>query len=177
MGYSGGTKSVAIGLGGEEFITSNHSLLTHPACKMGNLNNPARNEIEEVAQMINLNILINVILDRKGKIAFINAGEPEASYKQAIDFASSFFSLSATGRKDIVIVSPGGYPKDLNLYQSQKALNSGARILKPDGQLILVASCEEGIGIFSVSEPLYQAGRIAYHFEKDLLGWASQSIP
>ena len=170
VGYSGGTKSVAIGLGGEEFITSNHSLLTHPACKMGNLNNPARNEIEEVAQMINLNILINVILDRKGKIAFINAGEPEASYKQAIDFASSFFSLSATGRKDIVIVSPGGYPKDLNLYQSQKALNSGARILKPDGQLILVASCEEGIGnkaFFQYLKRFTRPDELLTHFEKE----------
>ena len=82
----------------------------------------------------------------------------------------SFFSLSATGRKDIVIVSPGGYPKDLNLYQSQKALNSGARILKPDGQLILVASCEEGIGnkaFFQYLKRFTRTDELLTHFEKE----------
>lgn len=145
-GYSGGAKSVAIGLGSKEFITANHGLLDHPSCQMGNLNSLARQEMEEVAQMANLDFVINLVLDAKGRIAFINAGSISESYLNAVKFASSFFSIPVKNSKDIVVVSPGGYPKDLNLYQAQKALNSGAKILKPGGFLILVASCSQGIG-------------------------------
>jgi nickel-dependent lactate racemase len=145
-GYSGGAKSIAIGLGGEKFITANHSFLDHPACQVGNLNNPARKEIEEAGRMAGLDFLINVVLDRQGHLAYINAGTIEESYSLAVDFASRFFSVPVKGKKDLVIVSPGGYPKDLNLYQAQKALEAGSKVLKPNGCIILAACCEEEIG-------------------------------
>jgi nickel-dependent lactate racemase len=47
---------------------------------------------------------------------------------------------------DLVITSPGGHPKDINLYQAQKALAHAARITKPGGTVILVAACAEGSG-------------------------------
>jgi nickel-dependent lactate racemase len=45
-----------------------------------------------------------------------------------------------------VITSPGGHPKDINLYQAQKALAHAARITRPGGMVILVAACSEGSG-------------------------------
>jgi nickel-dependent lactate racemase len=46
----------------------------------------------------------------------------------------------------IVIASAGGYPKDLNLYQSQKALENVKDLVLPGGTIILAASCLEGFG-------------------------------
>jgi nickel-dependent lactate racemase len=47
---------------------------------------------------------------------------------------------------DLVVVAPGGAPKDLNLYQAQKALAHASRVTKAAGAIILVAACPEGIG-------------------------------
>lgn len=49
-------------------------------------------------------------------------------------------------RADIVIVSQGGAPKDLNLYQTQKALDNAKHAIRKGGIVILVGSCKEGLG-------------------------------
>jgi nickel-dependent lactate racemase len=45
-----------------------------------------------------------------------------------------------------VVTSPGGHPKDLNLYQSQKALAHASSVTKDGGAVILVAACPDGTG-------------------------------
>ena len=47
---------------------------------------------------------------------------------------------------DIVLVSQGGAPKDLNLYQTQKALDNAKHAVKDGGVIILIGSCREGLG-------------------------------
>jgi len=42
-----------------------------------------------------------------------------------------------------VIASPGGAPKDINLYQAQKGLTHAARITRNGGWVILTAACPE----------------------------------
>ncbi len=46
----------------------------------------------------------------------------------------------------LVIASGGGYPKDINFYQAQKAITHATEVLKNGGSLILAAECREGIG-------------------------------
>jgi len=52
---------------------------------------------------------------------------------------------------DVVIASAGGHPKDIDLYQAQKALAHAEPVLKPGGTVILVAQCPRGVG-----DPLFQ---------------------
>jgi nickel-dependent lactate racemase len=47
---------------------------------------------------------------------------------------------------DLVIASAGGYPKDIDLYQAQKALDNARQIVQPGGIILLVAECGEGMG-------------------------------
>ena len=47
---------------------------------------------------------------------------------------------------DLGLVSAGGDPKDINLYQAQKALDNCAGVVRPGGVLILLAECGEGYG-------------------------------
>jgi lactate racemase len=47
---------------------------------------------------------------------------------------------------DLVIASAGGYPKDINLYQAQKALTHAALMTRDGGTILLLAACAEGVG-------------------------------
>ncbi|HAK45347.1 MAG TPA: general glycosylation pathway protein, partial [Spirochaeta sp.] len=45
-----------------------------------------------------------------------------------------------------VVIACAKYPMDIDLYQSQKAIENAKLALKPDGTLILVSACRDGIG-------------------------------
>lgn len=47
---------------------------------------------------------------------------------------------------DIIIVSLGGFPKDIDVFQSHKALEHVKNAMKEGGSIILVAECREGYG-------------------------------
>jgi len=47
---------------------------------------------------------------------------------------------------DIVITTPGGSPKDIDLYQSQKAMAAAELAIKDGGTVILPAECKDGVG-------------------------------
>jgi nickel-dependent lactate racemase len=49
-------------------------------------------------------------------------------------------------RADIVLCSQGGAPKDINLYQTQKALDNAKHAVKPGGVIVLMGECPEGMG-------------------------------
>ena len=54
--------------------------------------------------------------------------------------------MSHQAKADIVIATPGGFPKDINLYQAQKALDNAKHAVKEGGIIILLAACKEGFG-------------------------------
>ncbi|TRZ50383.1 transcriptional regulator, partial [bacterium] len=56
------------------------------------------------------------------------------------------YKVEIDQKADIVVVTPGGYPKDINLYQAQKALDNSQNAVKDGGIIILVASCNELLG-------------------------------
>ena len=147
MGYSGGVKSVAIGLTGRETINRNHAMLTEKQAISGSFSqNPMRQDVEEIGQRIKVHYALNTILDENKKIVDVFFGEPLAVMQAAIPLVNRIYTVPVQHQYDLVIVSPGGYPKDINLYQAQKALTHAARITKDSGWVILLAACPEGAG-------------------------------
>jgi nickel-dependent lactate racemase len=57
-----------------------------------------------------------------------------------------FYQVNVSEPFDLMIASPGGHPKDINLYQAQKGLAHAALVTKEGGTIILVAPCPEGTG-------------------------------
>ena len=47
---------------------------------------------------------------------------------------------------ELVLASCGGYPKDINLIQSHKAIHHAAAFVRDGGRLILLAACPDGVG-------------------------------
>lgn len=146
-GFGGGAKSVYPGLAGAEAIQSNHSRMDWEGTGCGLLEgNPVRAEIEEVGRMVGVDHLLSVVLNREGRIVSVHAGDVELAFREACRVVDRIYRVTAPGRADLVIVSPGGWPKDLTLYQSQKAIEAALRVVEPGGTVIVSAACTEGSG-------------------------------
>lgn len=146
-GFSGGVKSAAIGLAGAETINHNHSMLSHPDSRIGEYEtNPARQDVEEIGQRIGIGFVVNAILNGKKQVVHALAGEPRAVMQAGIPLSRQVCQVAVPQPYDLIIVSPGGHPKDINVYQSQKGLAHAALITRPRGTIILAAACPEGTG-------------------------------
>jgi lactate racemase len=147
QGFSGGVKSAAIGVAGKKTINYNHAMMTDPNAALGNYdNNPARQDVEEIGQLIGIDFAVNAILNSKKQIIKVLAGDPVEVMKIAIPQVKDIYQVPVDAPYDLMIVSPGGYPKDINVYQSQKGLAHASLVMKDGGTVILCASCQEGTG-------------------------------
>ena len=146
-GYSGGGKSLMPGASTREAIQRNHSLMVNPDACAGKLEgNPLREDIEEAAAMVKADFILNVVLDEHKKIVRAVAGDMVKAHRAGCEFLDRFYLKPIPERADIVLVSQGGSPKDLNLYQTQKALDNAKHAVKAGGVVILIGSCREGMG-------------------------------
>jgi nickel-dependent lactate racemase len=87
-----------------------------------------------------------VVLDEHKKIIKAVAGNLIQAHRKGCEFLDTLYQKKIKERADIVLVSQGGAPKDLNLYQTQKALDNAKHAVKKDGVIILIGSCREGFG-------------------------------
>jgi nickel-dependent lactate racemase len=160
-GFSGGVKSAAIGLSGLATINRNHALMTHPASLLGEYEtNPARQDIEEIGQKIGVHLALNAILNQRREIVTALAGDPRLVVRAGLEHSRRACQVSVPQAYGLVISSPGGHPKDINVYQAQKGLAHAALITRPGGTVILTAACPEGTG-----SPHYEdwmLGKISY---------------
>jgi nickel-dependent lactate racemase len=147
MGYSGGVKTAAIGLASRETINTNHAMLTQDLAKSGIYSvNPMRQDIEEIGRKMGVHYALGTVLNEDKQVLRAVFGEPKAVMQTAIPFIRQMFTVPVPEPYDLVLASPGGYPKDINLYQAQKGLTHAARITRDNGLVLLLAGCEEGSG-------------------------------
>ena len=170
MGFSGGVKSAAIGLAGRDTININHSLLLNPLSYIGNYDtNPTRQDVEEIGEMMDITAALNVVMNSEKNIINVFWGTPHNVMKAGVPISRQVCQKKIEKKYDLVIASPGGYPKDINLYQAQKALPHVNLIVKEKGTIILVAECREGLGSKLFEEHLINFSsffEIIDHFKK-----------
>ena len=146
-GYSGGVKSAAIGLAGRQTINHNHKLLLDNQSILGNYaHNPLRNDIEEIGELMGINLALNAVLNERKEIVKVFFGKPRDVIKAGIKVVNDISQVPIESLYDLVVASAGGYPKDINLYQAQKAMTHASLFCKPAGKIILIAECIEGVG-------------------------------
>ncbi len=147
-GYSGGRKSIVPGVAGIATLKIHHSLPIRPfEPAMGFIYGNLFHEVAlEAAKKVNVGFMINAVQDpHKQNVAFV-AGEIEQAHAKGVEICKEVSEVEIPGLADIVITSPGGYPRDCNLYQAQKALSVAEPLGKPNCIYILIANAEEGIG-------------------------------
>ena len=146
-GYTGGAKAIMPGVSSRASITATHRFMLDPASVAGNMeNNPTREAIEEVGEMVGIDFIVNVVLDEEKRILKAVAGDKRLAHREGCVFLDTLFKVEFRDEADIVVVSAGGFPKDINLYQAQKALDNAKYAVKKNGVIILVAECPEGLG-------------------------------
>ena len=146
-GYSGGAKAIMPGVSTVSAITMNHRMMVDPRARAGNLDdNPVRRDIEEAGKMTGIDFIVNVVLNTRKQIIYCAAGDSIQAHRDACAYLNDIYRSPISAKADIVIVSQGGAPKDLNLYQTQKALDNAGHAVKDGGTVVLVGSCFEGFG-------------------------------
>lgn len=145
--YSGGAKAVAPGVCGRETIANNHKHFLDPKAKAGHIKgNPVREEIEEIGEMVGVDFIVNAILNSHKKIVKVVAGEVTKAHREGTKDINNMFRVEIDDLADIVITSPGGYPKDIDLYQTHKAMENASLAVKKDGIIIVAGECRDGLG-------------------------------
>lgn len=170
-GFSGGVKTAAIGLAGVETINTNHALMTHPDSRLGEYEtNPARQDVEEIGKKVGIHLALNAILNQKKEIMHVLAGDPRTVMQAGIPLSRQVCQVGVAAKYGLTISSPGGHPKDINVYQAQKGLAHAALVTRPGGTVILTAACPEGTG-----SPHYESwmqgkksyGEVIYQFRAE----------
>ncbi len=146
-GYSGGAKAIMPGVSTHDAIQANHSMMVRAEAATGRIEgNPVRADIDQVAEFRKIDYIVNVVLNEKKKILKSFAGHHIEAHRAGCAFLDTLYKVQIPEKADIVVVSVGGYPKDLNLYQAQKGLDNAKFAVKDGGVVILSASCAEGLG-------------------------------
>jgi lactate racemase len=151
-GYSGGSKTVAIGAAGEEFIAYTHgpTFIDNPRTRLGWIEqNPFQETIVEAGRRANLSFIVNVVLDDDKRVLCVQAGEPRLAFQELVAFARSIYEVPTQSQFDIAIGGVG-FPKDTNIYQASRAASylffAPKAVVRRGGIIIIPARCEEGAG-------------------------------
>ena len=146
-GYGGGRKSVLPAVSGEETIKHNHAMLLHPNAKTGVLEgNPIHEDMVEAAKLAKVDFILNVVTNSKGEVVKAFAGDLEQAFYEGVKVVDEMYRIPVDRKADIVVVSPGGYPADVNLFQAYKGVDSALEVVKRGGVIVLLAECSQGHG-------------------------------
>ena len=157
-GYSGGRKSIFPGVSSYETLRMLHGIEpVRP--EVGELaGNLLHRNALEAAKVVGVDLIVNTIPNRTGDVYEVVAGDMEKAWEQGIVFCDRICRVNVPQKADIVITCPGGFPRDFDLRQSQKAVSIAEMLVKPDGIIVLVAKCSDGIGKKDLYDLLKDAG-------------------
>jgi len=147
-GWSGGGKNIMPGVSSKHAILTHHKQMLSPGVAIAVFDgNPFREDIEEIAVTVGVDFICNVLLNEDKKVARAFCGDVIKAHRAGAKFSEEFLSVSIPQPADIVIATPGGAPRDSNLWQTEgKALTRVKDVIRPGGIIILVSECAEGVG-------------------------------
>jgi nickel-dependent lactate racemase len=149
-GYGGGRKSVLPGLAHIDTIRQNHVLGLAP--EIGSGSNPLsasrithgnalHEDMMEIAGFVQPDFLVNIVPTLEGGVAGVFAGNWASAWHEATRLVDRIFGVPIEATADIVVASAGGYPRDINLYQTGKTMDNAGYALRPGGVAIILAEC------------------------------------
>lgn len=157
-GYSGGRKSLLPGVCGRETIEKHHSLMRREGSTTASLaENDFHKVMVEAAERCRLRFIANVVVDSRNEPIDLVAGHWLKAWEEGVRLCEQGSLVPIDKLADLVIVSPGGFPKDINMYQAQKALENASYCTKEGGKILLIAECREGLGEAVFEEWLLEA--------------------
>ena len=153
-GFTGGRKSICPGLASARTIEATHMLALdfetggrRAGVGTGLLDgNAVHEECERVANLVEPCFSINSVVDERGRAVRIYAGEWRAAHHVGCSEYLDSHAIEINEKREVVIVSCGGLPYDINLIQAHKALDMAAHACRDGGTIVLLAECRDGLG-------------------------------
>ncbi len=146
-GYGGGRKSVLPAVSSAETIQNNHAMLLHSKARTGVLEgNPVNEDMVEAAKLAKVNFILNIVTNSKHELVRAFAGDLEKAFYEGVKLVDEMYKVPVERKSDIVVVSSGGHPHDINLFQAYKGVDNALEAVKRGGVIVLVAECPEGHG-------------------------------
>ena len=153
-GFTGGRKLVCPGLASSRTVSQTHKLAfdcetrsRREGVDTGLLDGNAVHEafMKAVAK-VNPSFCISTIVNDAGEAVDLFCGDWIASHRAACDVYAANHTIEIAKKREIVIVSCGGSPHDINMIQAHKALETAAHACAEGGTIILLAECQDGMG-------------------------------
>ena len=146
-GYSGGRKSIMPGVAWKQTVERNHSRMVELIDDLPELDsNPVSQEMIEAARTISPVFIVNVVVSADREVVKVVAGDVVEAWKEAVVAASRLYEVPLKGLADVTIASSCGHPRDINVYQMQKALDHADKATRKGGAVVMVAECPMGYG-------------------------------
>ncbi len=143
-GWSGGAKLVQPGVCSHLTTCRTHVMAGPKVYEiLGDLDNPVRQEIDEIGQKTGLTFILNTVLNRHHEVVRIVAGHPIAAHREGVKTSRQVYGVEVPSRADIVIA--GSKPADRDLWQGFKPLNAAGMAVRTGGEVILVIPAPEGL--------------------------------
>lgn len=147
-GYTGGRKAFLPGIAGYKTIEQNHKLaLSSKARSLALHGNPVHEDMIDAIKTLSGKSIFSImsVLDKSHSIYGVTAGDIFGAFDAAVAYAEKLFVADVPEKADIVITCAKP-PMDIDLYQSQKAIDNARLVVSEGGILILVSSCRDGVG-------------------------------
>jgi nickel-dependent lactate racemase len=147
VGYEGGRMGVLPAVSGAETVRHCFSMFLDSNARLGVLeDNPVHKDMVEAAKLARVDFILNAVANSRGDLMKVFAGDLEQAFSEAVKAVDEVYRMVVDRRADIVVVSAGGDPYDVNLSESCRAISGVLEVVKRGGVIVLVAECSEGHG-------------------------------
>ncbi|MDW7673900.1 MAG: nickel-dependent lactate racemase [Bacillota bacterium] len=156
-GYGGGRKSILPGVSSIKTIQQNHLLAMADLVGKGSnprsaskytRGNELHEDMMEIAAFAKPDFMVNIVPNASGEIAGVFAGNWVSAWLHGTELVDKIYGVKIEEEADIVIATAGGYPKDINLYQTGKTMDNAYHAMKKGGVSIILSECPD------IMEPL-----------------------
>jgi nickel-dependent lactate racemase len=103
--FSGGGKIVLPGVSSIDTVEANHKIPLSAENRRDYTTNPRRRDMEEVAKLAGINVLVQCIVNMRGDSVNIFAGDKTATAEAAVEVAKTHYLAPKATDKDIVIAN------------------------------------------------------------------------
>lgn len=153
-GFTGGRKLICPGLASSKTISATHKLAFDCETKdrrtgvgTGMLDgNAVHKAFMEAASKVKISFAVNTIVNDAGEVVDLFCGDWIKSHSAACEAYAAERTIRIEEKRDLVIVSCGGYPHDINMIQAHKSLEAASHACTDGGTIILLAECADGLG-------------------------------
>ena len=148
-GFTGGRKSICPGLASAQTIEATHMLALDFATGTRKAGvgtalldgNAVHEECDRIAGLVNPAFGVNTIVGAEKRAVKLFCGDWRVAHRAACEHYLDQHSFAVPAKRDVVIVSCGGFPYDINLIQAHKALDMASHACNDGGTIVLLAQC------------------------------------